>query len=387
MTSFKRKCVRSWIAGASLGFLLWLPGCHDAPAPDADWPDGALLVAERDALLALAGRAESLAGTPLATAASAFREGLPDCPRIQAHAPDGDFAALAASLRCYEEDSRLAIVEAARGSSQLLFALPTPSAGRAIGRATLSGKDLALDLEWMPGSDRSAIDLVLPGETPAGPARLGEAAALVHLRVRPERGINLENLISAESQAHQLFQLRANLFTEAVLDGAWEAAVYLPPAGSEMPRFAVALDVRSRSIALRAARAFVADLGETWNVEPRAFALGQEATGACLPDLRVLPELAPCYVATDQSLVIGWNAASLAHALGTTPAAATEHPGHIELDLALFAEADALLSRHLTSDKPRPSLRWPWQRAMASARREREGPVRVRALLEGALDT
>lgn len=387
MTSFKRKSVQIWIAGASLGLALGLAGCGDAPAPDAGWPGGALLVAERDALLALADRAESLSGTPLANVANAFREGVPDCPRIQAHAPDGDFAALAASLRCYEAGSRLAVVEAARGPSQLLFALPTPGAGRAIGRATFSGADLALDLEWMPSSDRSALDLVLPGETPAGPSRLGDASALVHLRVRPERGIDLENLIPAESQAHQLFQLRANLFTEAVLDGAWEVAVYLPPAGSEMPRLALALDVRSRSTALRAARAFVAELGKTWSVEPQAFALGEQATGACLAELRVLPELAPCYVATEQSLIIGWNAASLSHALGTPPAAATEHPGHVELDLALFAEADALLSRHLASDEPRPSLRWPWQRAMASARRGSDGLVRVRALLEGAVDT
>lgn len=387
MNASRLPCVRSPLAAACLVLAALLPACSQPPAPDAGWPAGALLIAEHQALDQLAVRVASLQGTPLADAAAALRHELPDCPRIEAHAPDGDLRALASSLRCHSDHGVLAAVESSRGPSDLLFALPVEGAGRVVGRARFDAADITLDLEWMPGDSPGPLDLLLPGDAPAGPARLGAEAALIHLRVRPARGIDLSKLVPEDSQAQQLFQLRAALFTNAVLEGAWEAAIYLPPDGGEMPRIAVSFDVRSQSVALAAANAFVAELARTWQLEPQPFALGADATGSCLPDVRLLPELAPCYVATEGSLMLGWNAASLGHALGAEPTESGDAPGQIELDLALFAEADALLSRHLAPDERGGSLRWPWRRAIASAQRADDGLLRVHVELRGALGT
>jgi hypothetical protein len=387
MSASRPKYVRGPLLAASLALALLLPACGEAPAPDASWPEGALLVAEREALVALAERAESLSGTPIAVAARALREALPECALLEAHAPDGNPSALLSSLRCSEPDGALASVDRARGAANLLFAVPTEGSGRAIGRASLTGGDVAFDLEWTPGEESSALDLLLPGSTAAGPARLGNKERLAHARVRPARGIDLRALIDSDSQANQLFALRAALFTSAILDGAWEAAVYLPPAGSDMPRMVVAFDVRVRSAAAAAAEAFIAELASTWQIESQPFAIGDTTRGSCLGELRILPEFAPCYVTTEESLVVGWNAESLAHALGKIPSRVSEEPGRIELDLALFAEADALLSRHLAPNERPGMLRWPWQRAVASARKGADGLLRVHLELEGALDT
>ena len=79
------------------------------------------------------------------------------------------------------------------------------------------------------------------------------------------------------------------------------------------------------------------------------FALGA-AAGACLRDLNVLPELAPCYVATERALVIGWNEASLTPALATRAASAPDGAsasGSAVIDFARFAQADARFARRL----------------------------------------
>ena len=161
------------------------------------------------------------------------------------------------------------------------------------------------------------------------------------MRVRPGTGIDLTPLVAADSQAQQLFQLRSALFTHAVLEGAWEIAAYLPPEGAEMPRVAIAFDVRSRAVAVGAANAFLTELARTWDVRVQDFALDAKRTGACLADLRLLPELAPCYVTTDAALVVGWNADSLAHALGGTPATTPDDPGW---DIRIYADLTLALS-------------------------------------------
>jgi len=375
---------------AALGGLLCAllaGGCAERRAVDADWPPGALLVARTAVLAELATRARVLESTPLARVAAELQARLPDCDRVEAHAPDGRIDALIDALRCSEPGSALADVRGARGERDVILALPVAGAGRAVALATLSPEALEVDVEWVGGGASGPLALLLPGDTAAGPARLSEALRLVHLRVRPEAGIDVGALVADGSQADQLFRLRAALFSSAVLDGAWEGAIYLPPDGGETPRVAVALDVAQRSAAMAAAEAFVADLARTWQLRPVPFRIG-EAPGSCLPDLALLPELAPCYVATEAALVVGWNAASLRHALAATPDEATAgEPGYAELDLALFTEADALLSRHLgAEDRPHP-LRWPWRRAVARAARDADGTLRLRLRLEGGLDT
>src|SRR4030095_1720444 len=111
----------------------------------------------------------------------------------------------------------------------------------------------------------------------------------------------------------------------AVLDGTWERAVYLPEPADAMPAIAVAIGFSVRSAAVAAMERLVTDLQKTWPVHRSELRLPAGA-GACLLDLNVLPELAPCYVATADALVVGWNRDALARALAAPPQVSRSEP-------------------------------------------------------------
>ena len=132
----------------------------------------------------------------------------------------------------------------------------------------------------------------------------------------------------------------------------------------------------------------MSDLQAAWPVHRSDFALGANR-GACLLDLNILPDLAPCYVATDAALVIGWNPISLRQALAAdradAHAAGGTHPhSGISIDLARIPEADARLAQLAPPDAPAPPTgSYPWRRLRADA--ERDGDVvRVQVELRGA---
>jgi hypothetical protein len=355
-----------------------------APPPERDpWPAGALFVGRRDSVDALLGRLALLEGTPLAERARALRASLPDCAWVESRAPDGAPATLLENLSCRAREN--AFLDGVRGDHDLLLALPVENAGRVVGLARLVEGDLSLELRWSEPKSDGPLALLVPGAEPVGPALLSDANRLVHLHVRPERGIDLAALVPAGSQADRLFRLRTALFTDAILDGSYEAAVYLPPPVSTTPQAVLALGFGFRSAAVAAAERFVAELSATWQVARSDFVV-DEARGACLPGLNVLPDLAPCYVVTDHALVVGWNPASVRHALGAPPVPEAAHPARLEFDLALFASADEILSRHLPpQDRPRPTV-WPWERAIAHAERE-AGELVLHLRLEAPLDS
>ena len=113
------------------------------------------------------------------------------------------------------------------------------------------------------------------------------------------------------------------------------------------------------------------------------FAVG-EATGACLLDLNVLPELAPCYVATDRALVVAWNPASLRKALEGEPADTVVEAAGATVDFERIAEVDAELSVRVAPESERLLPEYPWRRLEARGRRVGdEVQVRLR-LVSGA---
>ena len=113
---------------------------------------------------------------------------------------------------------------------------------------------------------------------------------------------------------------------------------------------------------------FLGDLSTQWPVHRTAFSV-DEAPGACLLDLNVLPELAPCYVATDAALVVGWNPASLRKALDGTGRGGIPNAGGAIVDFGRLAEADARLADHGPIQTPAFPPSYPWQRAVARSRR------------------
>jgi hypothetical protein len=210
---------------------------------------------------------------------------------------------------------------------------------------------------------------------------LNHADELVHARLRPAGGLDIASLIPAESQADQLFRLKSELFAGTVLDGTWEIAIYLPEPGRPMPRAALAIGFSLREPAVAAMEGFVSDLRSAWPVQRSDFAVG-DASGACLLDLNLLPDLAPCYVATGEALVVGWNPISVRQALAASPGGASHpHPTQgLTVDLARFPDADARFARLTPDTADFAGFEWPWRRLYVSGERSGDN-VRLRVQL------
>jgi hypothetical protein len=362
-------------------------GAPEAPPPDAEWPPGALLSARSGALHALLQELEALRDTPAARAARRLREALPGCENVEAVAERA--ADWSAALRCADAGAELAGLHAYRADAAAALALPLLEGGpRALLRVTRDARGTALELRWTPPETQLA-DL-LPGGRPSGPALLDDRQRLLHARVRVDGALDLAALVPEGSQADQLLHLRAEALGATVLDGTWEAALYTPLPGAEMPRIAVALGVRNRAAAERAAARMVAEVERHWGVARTPLA-HESYTGSCLLGLRVLPELAPCLVSSARALVFAWNPASLRRALATdgyAPSALDtqgDAAGRLELDLAGLRAVDLRLAQRVGPGAVASVARWPWRRLVASGdRRGGDGPLSLHVALESA---
>jgi hypothetical protein len=114
---------------------------------------------------------------------------------------------------------------------------------------------------------------------------------------------------------------------------------------------------------------FASELERSWPVHRTPFRVG-DAAGACLLDLNLLPDLAPCYLAREDALVIGWNPASLRLALSSAAAPGAEPDlgaeGGLVLHLDRLALADAQLAAAagFAAEAGLPRA-WPWRRLLA----------------------
>src|SRR5215475_7357718 len=228
-----------------------------------------------------------------------------------------------------------------------------------------------MTLRWPEPGGRLA-DL-LPGDVPAGPDRLAVADRAAHGRARSAGPLDLAAWVPSGSQGDRLFHLRDRVLSAALLDGTLELALYPPEPGAAMPRAALALGVRQTDAARAAAERFLDEIGAMWRLRRAPFT-ADAGTGACLPDLHLLPELAPCYALARDALVLGWNEASLRQALGPEaiaggePPADAALPARFDLDLAKLRAADLALAAQLRREPA--ALRWPWRSVRASAGRE-----------------
>jgi hypothetical protein len=351
---------------------LLLSACSGEQPPDAGLPPGALLLARTAALHRLLATAAKLEGTPLAREARGLAARLPACEWTQARAESS--AQLPGALVCGEKDGPLAALHRERGEHDLAFAFPVGRPTRLVGAADVGADGtLAVSLLFPRDALEGPAGFLVPGAEPAGLPVLGAGEQLLHARVRADRRLDLASFVPAESQAARLFHLESALFSGLVLDGTWEAAIYLPEPGEAMPRAALALGVRERTAAVAAIEAFIEKIRQSWPVQRSAFSVGA-ARGACLLDLNLLPDLAPCYLATERALIAGWNPASLRHALaGETDAlGGLGGPGALFLDLERVEEADARLRARLPAQAVAiPPQPYPWSRV--SLRGERAG--------------
>jgi hypothetical protein len=385
-----RARLRVVLAVLAAALALGIGGCSVQPAPGSDWPAGTLVIARRAALAQLLGRLQRLEGTPIARRAAAVAAGLPACEWLEGRSV-GEPADVWSRLACRSGASELAGLDRERGDRDVAFALPADRGQRAIGTLAISDAgDVEAELLLPRAVFTSTRALMLPSGGAPGPSRLSHIDELVHARLRPEGGIDIAALVSPDSQADQMFRLKSELFAGAVLDGTWEIAVYLPEAGQAMPLSALAVGFSLKSAAVAAMESFVSELEATWPVRRSAFTLAG-AAGACLLDLKLLPDLAPCYVATDDALVVGWNPPSLRKALardraGEHAAAGGRPQPHPEaglsIDFTRFPEADARFAGLAGRDGPLAAVgSYPWRRLVADGSPDGDG-VRLRLRLD-----
>jgi hypothetical protein len=339
--------VRARLRAAAAAALLAL-ACGGPEPPGL--PPGAHLVADGPVLRDVLARLEGLHGTPLGRRAVDLRRRLAGCDVVVGHASEPSLAALLGSLDCAPVPPALA---GARGDAALLWVWPLDGDQRWVVTGGPMAAGLALDARLDPPRASERAALLLPSDEAAGPPVLDARGAVLHARVRPRGGLDLAALVPEGSQGDRLFRLKSALLGSAVLGGAWEAAAYMPDPGAPLPPLAVALDVRRRDVAVSAADAFVAELEAVWPIHatPARFAAGAAGSaggldGSCLFDLRILPGFAPCWVATERALVVGWNPTSVERALAgarDAPARADAAPSRLALRLDRLAEADRRL--------------------------------------------
>jgi hypothetical protein len=340
-----RRGVRTALAAVALALAA---ACSPRQAAGPALPPGAHVQADVAALAALLGAFDALAATPAGQRAAELRQSLPACALATGADASGDLLGALRNLRC--ELSAPPGLVALRGAHAIGFAAPL-RAGREALRGWIDvapdgrvSAELTLPRDAAP----AALAALLPGAEPAGPALFSGGESLIRARLRPEGGLALAELVPAQSQGDQLFHLRSALFGSLVLDGSLELAVYLPAAPARWPRVALALGVRNRALAEKALQGFLSELRASWPLPQRETTIaGQRAS--CLPELRLLPELAPCAQVGERALALGWNAESLAHALGSEPAELGEVANRaggaaLAVELASIPEADALLA-------------------------------------------
>jgi hypothetical protein len=290
-------------------------------------------------------------------------------------------------LACRSGSGEFSGLDRERGDRDIAFALPAHQGRRIVGGLDISDDgDVEAELLLPRSVFTNTRELLLPSGGAPGSTRLSHVDELVHARLRPEGGLDIAALVPPDSQADQMFRLKSELFAGTVLDGTWEIAVYLPEPGQAMAPAALAIGFSLKAAAVAAMEEFVSELEGTWPVRRSGFAL-DGAAGACLLDLKLLPDLAPCYVATDDALVVGWNPASLRKALaGPAKGSAEADPPHpdtgLSIDFARFPEADARFAELDGTDSPWGGVGvYPWRRLIADGSPDGDD-VRLRLRLD-----
>ncbi len=125
---------------------------------------------------------------------------------------------------------------------------------------------------------------------------------------------------------------------------------------------------------------FIGEIEETWALRRSSVQFG-EAEGACLPEMRLFSEFAPCYVAARGMLLLGWNAQSIAKALAENIGPGPSEWGGMVVHLDRLEEADLRLRDSWVPEAPAPRLRYAWDRLSTDVREE-GGEVRMRLALE-----
>lgn len=338
-------------------------------------PAGLHVVADGPALARALALAQGYGGTPLGDASARALAKVQGCPRIAGSAPSGALAELLEGLRCGEPAPELAELSALGGGAPVVVASGTGGpwtlfAGRVDEQGTLEG-----DLSF-PREHRGMGTLLSPASHPPGPPLFSRADAVLRGRMGVRGGVDVAKLKTSGKTAEKMkLPDFAGVLSDTLLDGVWELAVYAPSRDRTTPRIALALGVHSSRAALAGMDALIDELENSWQLHRSAFRVG-EHDGACLLDLTVLPDLAPCWVLAGDSIVVGWNQESLLHALAPDrPVDETLAAGRLVVDFEAMQPVDEQLTRVAFPGAGTGLRPYPW--GVLSLQATGEGRARV----------
>ena len=367
---------------ASLALALALLGVGCAGDQEPARPAGVHLIANGEAMARALAAAGRLAGTPLGDSSADALEVAQSCPMVWASAPSGLLADLLGQLRCGTPADELApLVSAARGAE---VAIASGSGGPwSIFLGAVDGADTLSGELSFPKDHRGMATLLVPGASAPGSPVLSREGAALRGRMRVRGGVDVDKL-KTKGKTSEKMKLPdfGGLMSGALLNGVWELAVYAPPPERTVPRLALALGVSSTRATRAAMDALLTELEQTWQLHRSAFRIGEDE-GACLLDLTVLPDLAPCWLQAGDHLVIGWNQETLQHALAADrPRDETLAAGRFIVDFATMTPIDEALSRAAFPGETPQAFPYPWTELVLDG--AGEGKVKLALRVRGA---
>jgi hypothetical protein len=382
--AFRSLAARNSSAALLAVLLLCGGGCRregDARSAAPPWPRRSVVAGDAAALRRVLERLERMKGTPLARSAAELRGRVADCEQFEIALEPGGRHDLLGAARCAPLAEQHPAVQALRENGDLVFVLDLGGQTWLAGHARVSPPGaVTLQARLLAEDESSALARwLIPDAEPPGPARLSGDATLVHARFHPAAGLDIAGLVGTGTQADDMFRLKSQVFSSAVLSGPWEAALYLPPDGRFLPPLALAADVRMESAAGSAVRQFLDEITKRWPMRRQPFEVAG-AAGECLPDVRLIPDLVPCYVLGRGALMVGSSPEALRIALQGQPGVPPPQAGGFMLHLSRFPEADARLQKRTGARAPDPGFGYPWDLVAGQIARE-QGSVQVQVKL------
>lgn len=371
------------VAGV-LWSLLGSGGESASPSREA----GVWLAGPGDTVRPVLDHLAQLEGTPLGRVAAAARAQAEGCDEVFA-SMDGSaerpgLEAFFDDIGCRDGSDVLPdfAVQEAENPGEAVIAL----AWLARSAASPGGGHLVARLVEAEGNVEALIEVIAAGgasnpllsaDRAPGAAVLDPRGTLLHTRVVADRGLDLGAWMGSpggeaggEGQERHVFNLRKEDFAGLLLGDTWELAVYMPEEGDPLPAMALAVEVTSRRLVVKAMDELLAQGEAVWSWGRAAPVQVAAAEGRCLDDLRLLPDFTPCYALDAERLYLAWDRRSLARALAdvaalTQPPPTDDQRSWLRLELERFPLAEERLAR-ASGDDEVTAFHWPWRRLLAT---------------------
>ncbi len=343
----------------ALALMACSAGQDDTGASSDAPPPGLLVCGQAATAATMVEQLRALERTPLGQGAASLEGALDGCDRF-VYGPSPTLDAIdPALLSCEPSSERCAPLTQVLERHAVAFSWSPPE-----GPCTTGWLDADSDGSLLAGA-RAPLDAaetqqgLLPADEPPGPAVLSGEGAVFHARLKPRQGLGITSMVESGPEVNRLLKLQGRIFQAGVLDGTIETVIYAPPEGQEVPHIAAAVGFHVRRAAVTAIREVVGSLEQQWQV----FATTTEIEGhegQCLLELNVMPDFAPCWVATDRALVLGWNQSAISRALQGRPADLGQQ-SELRVDFPAMAEAERIMARARGFAEDEPLQRYPWR--------------------------